>query len=164
MELNESIQAENVEQTDQFVVFSLASEKYATPILTVQEIIPSGEITPVPSAPAHVLGITNIRGEVATIISLSLLFNLPQAESHTGGYIILVKTERALFGVQVDQVTSVMNFNNEALRPAENLENSSVDHQYIQNVLVDGEDVILVLDLYKVVDQHGEHNSEPTHN
>ena len=58
-------------ETEQVVVFKLENEEYAAPILTVQEIIPTGDITPFPNVPSYIAGIINVRGTVATVINLS---------------------------------------------------------------------------------------------
>jgi len=60
--------------TEQVVVFKLANEEYAAPILDVQEIITTGDITPFPNVPSYIAGIINIRGTVATIINLAKKF------------------------------------------------------------------------------------------
>ncbi len=143
-------QGKNVEQTEQYVVFRLGEEEYAAPILDIQEIIPAGDITPFPNAPEYVSGIINVRGTVATVVSLARLFGL-QREDGKEGYIILVKTDKTLFGVLVDTVSSVMNFNPDAVRSAEGMGNLKVDAEYIHGVMVVDERVILILNLHRVL-------------
>jgi purine-binding chemotaxis protein CheW len=45
----------------------VGAEEYALPVRFVPEVADLGEITPVPGAPAQVLGIRNLRGEVLPV-------------------------------------------------------------------------------------------------
>ena len=145
------VQSTVSDQASQFVVFRLGEEEYAAPILDIQEIIPAGDITPFPNAPEYVSGIINVRGTVATVVSLAKLFHLPQS-TEKEGYIILTKTDKALFGVKVDEVSSVMRFEPEAIRSAEGVQ-ANIDFKYIMNVAVVNERVILILDLHLVLNE-----------
>ena len=53
-----------------YLSFSLGSEDYAIPLLSVKEVIAVPEITPIPFTPSHFLGIMNLRGQVISIIDL----------------------------------------------------------------------------------------------
>lgn len=53
------------------------AEDYALPVDSVLEIAEVGEVAPVPGAPAEVLGVRNLRGQVIPVIDLASLFGLP---------------------------------------------------------------------------------------
>ncbi len=147
--------AGSVEQGDQYVVFRIADEEYAAPILDIQEIVPAGDITPFPNAPSYVLGITNVRGTVATVISLAKLFNISKGEGLgvNEGNVILSKDEHALYGMQVDAVSSVMRLERDAIRPASSASGLHIDSDYIEGIAVINDRVILILDLRKILRQ-----------
>jgi purine-binding chemotaxis protein CheW len=156
------------EQLGQYVVFKIGSEEYAAPILVIQEIIPVSEITPFPNAPEYVVGIINVRGTVATVVNLARRLNLHREASQGAGvelgsvdqYIILTKTEKALFGVQVDSVSSVMNIDKEDIRPVTNAAEASVKTDYVQGVAVTGERVIIILDIHRILEEEDGLDSE----
>ena len=52
----------------QWVTFRLGGETYGINVMQVQEVLRYSEIAPVPGAPAYVLGIINLRGNVVTVI------------------------------------------------------------------------------------------------
>jgi purine-binding chemotaxis protein CheW len=52
------------------------AEDYALPVDSVLEIAELGEVAPVPGAPAAVLGVRNLRGQVIPVIDLASLFGL----------------------------------------------------------------------------------------
>ncbi|MCI0571351.1 MAG: chemotaxis protein CheW [Myxococcaceae bacterium] len=59
--------------TSQQLVFSCGDVWYGVPSDAVQEVVHFGELTRVPGAPAHVLGVFSLRGEVFPVIDVSLL-------------------------------------------------------------------------------------------
>jgi len=52
------------------VVFTLGGERFAAPADQVLEAVPLGVPTPLPGAPAHVLGVINHRGRVLGVFDL----------------------------------------------------------------------------------------------
>lgn len=51
-----------------FVLFFLGEKMFAVNALFVQEIVRVGVITPVHNSPKHLLGITNLRGRLVSVI------------------------------------------------------------------------------------------------
>jgi purine-binding chemotaxis protein CheW len=135
----------------QFVVFRLNEEEYAVPILDVQEIIPTGDITPFPNSQDYVTGIINVRGTVATVLNLAKRFHLVrEASAELDKYVMLVRDEKSLYGVQVDAVTSVMDIEESAIRSASSAE-TKIDADLVTGVAVIGDRVILVLDILSLL-------------
>ena len=60
----------------QWVTFHLEDETYGINVMQVQEVLRYTEIAPVPGAPAYVLGIINLRGNVVTVIDTRARFGL----------------------------------------------------------------------------------------
>ncbi len=58
------------------VEFTLGLERYAFPSSTVREVFHLTEITPLPSLPPFVLGITNVRGRILSVIDIRRLLDL----------------------------------------------------------------------------------------
>ena len=151
---SEKSQAKDMSNAEQVVVFTLADEEYAVPILDVQEIIPTGEITPFPNVADYIEGIINVRGTVATIINLSKRFKLPhQDDTKTRDkYIVLTNIKDSLFGMMVDEVSEVTKIAQSDIKPATGMNSSKVHMDYISNVAVVEQRVILILDFSKILD------------
>ena len=63
--LSENKNADNNDEILQWVTFKLEEETYGVNVMQVQEILRYTEIAPVPGAPSYVIGIINLRGNVA---------------------------------------------------------------------------------------------------
>ena len=72
----------------------------------VRELIPLGEITRLPGAPAFVRGLINVRGTIVTILDLGVRLD-SSAEPAAEGSILLIRHRDRLVGVVVDEVADV---------------------------------------------------------
>ncbi|AEL07461.1 chemotaxis protein CheW [Xanthomonas campestris pv. raphani] len=96
----------------QYLTFQLDGETFATSILGIREIIQYRAPTPVPSMPACVRGVINLRGAVVPVVDLQA--RLGRADSSIGkrSCIVILATEQAqgpqVIGVLVDAVNAVI--------------------------------------------------------
>jgi purine-binding chemotaxis protein CheW len=96
-----------------YLVFQLGREEFGIRVLKVREIMGVQDITAVPQTPAHVKGVTNLRGKVIPVVNLRLKFGLPEIEYTQRTCIIVVQvhgdTSSMLTGIVVDGVAEVLN-------------------------------------------------------
>jgi purine-binding chemotaxis protein CheW len=90
--------------SDVCVRVSVAAEHYALPVEHVLEVIEPGELTPVPGAPAQVIGIGNVRGQVVPMLSLATLLGLAEEDS---GRIVVTEHGARRAGLAVGSVLDV---------------------------------------------------------
>src|SRR5687767_11060685 len=65
---------------ESLVVFVLDDQRYAVHLSAVYRVIAMVRITPLPQAPAIVLGAINIQGAIVPVINLRRRFGLPERE------------------------------------------------------------------------------------
>ena len=104
--------------TRRVLVFVLGSERYALDAEHLVEIVPVAGCTPVPGAPPHLLGVTNLRGEVRSVVDLGRLLELPQHEQAETGYILLLRHQGREVTLRVDRVEAIQNTSPEEVEPA----------------------------------------------
>ena len=96
----------------QVLTFTLGEETYGVDILRVQEIRGYSTVTRIPQAPAHVLGVLNLRGSIVPIVDMRMRFSLDRAEYTPLTVIIVLSVEshagRRDIGVVVDGVSDVI--------------------------------------------------------
>ncbi|HKA66753.1 MAG TPA: chemotaxis protein CheW [Solirubrobacterales bacterium] len=80
-------------------------EHYALPVERVREIAKIGQITPVPGAPAEVLGVWNLRGDVMAVIDLATLLGLDRGAEL--GRIVVAEEGDLRAGLAVESVVDV---------------------------------------------------------
>ncbi|MET0391086.1 MAG: chemotaxis protein CheW [Polyangiales bacterium] len=87
--------------------FGLGAERYAIETSHVQLTRRGADITPLPMAGSHVLGLTNVLGDLLVVFDLRTLFGLPRARSYEGLPLIVLGEEQAELAVMVDSLESV---------------------------------------------------------
>lgn len=86
------------------VAFTLSDELYAVESLHVREVLPLKGWTSLPSAPSHVLGIINIRGQIVSILDLRVLFQLPHRELTRSTRVVVLQSREMEMGILADAV------------------------------------------------------------
>ena len=138
----------------QVLTFVLGNETYGVDILRVQEIRGWSSVTKIPHAPAHVLGVLNLRGAIVPIVDLRMRFNLERAE-YTAVTVIIVlavqsESGRRNFGVVVDGVSDVVDVDAAAVKPAPEL-GSSAATAHISGLVSVAEHMVVLLDIDRLI-------------
>jgi purine-binding chemotaxis protein CheW len=106
------------ERLDEFLTFRIGQEEFAVPIERVREVLKAPNITEVPRAPAHVLGVVTVRGEVVAVVDARGRLGLESASgSGGGGRIVIVDAGEGALGLLVDAVASVVRLPRGAIEP-----------------------------------------------
>ena len=138
----------------QVLTFVLGSETYGVDILRVQEIRGWSAVTKIPHAPAHVLGVLNLRGSIVPIVDLRMRFALERAEYTTVTVIIVVSVASAAgrrdFGVVVDGVSDVVNVNPAEVKSAPELGARGAT-DYIRGLVPSSDRMIVLLDIDRLI-------------
>ena len=80
----------------QLITFEIDGLLFGLDILLVKEINKKLELTPVYSVPEYIVGTSNLRGQVITIIDLGCRFGMPSRKISDGSRVIVIKTEDEL--------------------------------------------------------------------
>ncbi len=134
----------------QLVTFQLQHESYGINVMQVQEVLRVSEIAPVPGAPSYVLGIVNLRGNVVTVIDTRARFGLPSTDIDDSSRIVIIESEKQVVGIVVDSVAEVVELRASEIDSAPNAGNEE-SSRYIQGVAIQEEELLIVIDLKKLL-------------
>ena len=93
--------------TRQFVVFRIGQEEYGVDIQKVSIIEKMMNIARVPTTPAYILGVINLRGEIIPVMDLRQRFDMPAREPDDDTRIIIFRIGEVALGMLVDMVSEV---------------------------------------------------------
>ena len=82
-------------------------EIYGFPLSAIREILVPPPIAEAPRAPASVLGVISVRGQIVTLLDLPKVLNLEGEPVESYGRVLLVDNGEELIGVAVDHVIQV---------------------------------------------------------
>ena len=90
------------------VVFSLENQRYALDLDRVQRSIRTVAITPLPSAPAIVLGIIDLGGVVVPVVDVRKRFGRPPRAPRLSDQLLVAWTARRTVALLVDETIGVI--------------------------------------------------------
>lgn len=97
--------------TGDIIEFSLGGVRYSLDIQFTREIVKALPITVIPRSPEYIAGMTNIRGEITTLISIDRIIGVTAGADPSQQEFIIFAPERTRgdnLGIIVDEVNSVM--------------------------------------------------------
>ena len=135
-----------------YLAFRAAISRFAAPIDRVREVLPSVALTVLPSAPATVAGILELRGEALAVIDLGCLLTGHRKPMNIGQRIIILTQKQRAFGVLVDEVDDLIEIQDQVLR---NIEGSGPP--WLKQVILGNDELILLLDIESLLGCSPEH-------
>lgn len=145
------------------VVFVLDDTPYAVPMENVLELQRLPRITPLPSSPEWLRGVTNLRGEVLSVVDLRSLLGLSPAENSVSQRLVVVRStvEEIATGWIVDRMIGVRRLAMDDMQPSSTLTIGAAAR--FVNGIVDCEgQLIAVLDVNRVLSSPEMRQFEPT--
>ena len=104
----------------QLVVFGLAGRLHAVPLAAVERVVNAAEVTPLPGAPASVLGAIDLAGRILPVFCLRRRLRLPPRQLRPADQFVVLRTGRRNVVVVVDEVQGVTEIDSDWL-PADGL-------------------------------------------
>lgn len=96
------IELKNDRQT--LVLFRIDGQRYALRLDAVERVIRALAVTPVPEAPAFVLGLINLAGQLMPAVSLRRCLGLPDRPIRPEDQFVITRTSRLTLALVVDEV------------------------------------------------------------
>ena len=136
----------------QWVTFKLDNETYGINVMQVQEVLRYTEIAPVPGAPAYVLGIINLRGNVVTVIDTRQRLGLYNADITDNSRIVIIEADKQVVGILVDSVAEVVYLRQSEIETAPNVGNDE-SAKFIQGVCNKNGELLILVELDKMMSE-----------
>lgn len=127
--------------------FRLARDRYAVETQHVSELLPLGDLTPVPCTPNFIAGVVNVRGRITAVIDVQKFFGMPTRGLTDLHHVILVRRGEMELGVLADSIVGARADAREDLQPALPV-SAGVPVEYVIGMTPDR---VLVLDLARML-------------
>jgi len=127
-----------------YITYDLGDRVYASELLSVKEIVLKEELRSIPGAQPWLLGVMALRGQLLPVIDLGLRL---QGRPSQGDKVLVLDSERPV-GFLVDDVKNIEDVAELKPLPLELPDNVK---RFLVGSFFHGEDIVLVLDLKKVL-------------
>ena len=92
----------------QYIIFSIDTRNFAIPIDAVERIIHAVEITFIPDSPFIMSGVINMEGAIISVINMRRCFNIPDCEIRESNRFIIVRSDRMMLALIADSVSDIL--------------------------------------------------------
>jgi purine-binding chemotaxis protein CheW len=133
-----------------WVTFQLGQEIYSVEVKKVREILRINNISPVPGAPDYIVGITNIRGNVISVIDGRKRMNLAAGDYTDLSRMIVMESEDDIVAVVVDKVVDIIDLPESLIDSSPRL-NKAGGSEYINGVIAQPDELIIIIDSEKFI-------------
>jgi len=134
--------------------FRAGISAYAVPIEVVQEVVLQEEWTRVPSMPAAIRGLMNLRGNVVPVIDLMRRFDLQSSASAMETWAIVFQMEddgrRSLMAVLSSASAEVLTIRESDIHPAPTF-GTDIAVEYLAGMIRLGDELVLLLNVDRVL-------------
>ena len=142
-----------ITETSQYMTFKLGNELFAIGVAQVREVLEVSRITRVPTAPAYMRGVVNVRGQATPVVDLRLKFGLPPVPDTVHTRIIVMELEidgeATVLGGVADSVHEVIEFEPGSIDPPPRIA-MRWRTEFIQGMGKRGDEFIIMLDVNRV--------------
>lgn len=101
----------------EIIRFNLIYQEFAIETKYIREVIQTSEITPVPGTPDFIAGICSIRGEIISLVDLSILLSIPDKGLTDLNRVIVLHDGHMTFGILADQITGIGTIETDKITP-----------------------------------------------
>lgn len=114
--------------SSEYLAFTLGKEEYALNISQVREIRNYEPVTRIATAPEHVKGFINLRGEIIPILDLRIKLSLGEASYTETTTVVITDADEKKVGFVVDGVSDVLDIQESQKHPLPDMGKRGVEH------------------------------------
>ncbi|NJP04548.1 MAG: chemotaxis protein CheW [Chloroflexaceae bacterium] len=96
-----------IELGEEAVIFRLGNGRYSLPARFIREVHPFQHHTPLPSTPAFIVGLVNVRGRILTAIDLRPLLDIAATPPAPQSFLVIISVNTMEIGLLADIVEEV---------------------------------------------------------
>ena len=149
-----------------YLTFKLGKEHFALNVGNVINILEMQSFTKIPKSPKYLTGMVNLRGEVLPVIDTNVKLGFDSTEITFNTCILVIETTLAntklKFGILVDSVQEVLEFDNAKILPPPVL-GDSLDTKVISGLIEQEDEFIMILDIQEFLESNEILNIQKLH-
>ena len=134
-----------------YVRFLLDDIFMAVPLFSTLEVGHRPDITPLPNLPDWVLGISNVRGEIVSVLDLKRFFGRSSPGASRGSHLIIIHNQDLKVGIIVDSIMGIISLEGQETDVQPNPYRSGEISSFLSGVVVSGDKLLNVLDVDRLL-------------
>lgn len=135
--------------TLEIIAFRLHDQEFCVKTTTIREIRGWAPSTPIPHAPADVIGVMNLRGSVIPIIDLAFKLGMKSTVANERSAIVVTEVHNMVIGMLVDRVSDILTISSTQIQPVPEV-SASFDKSFSEGIIASENGMICFLNLSKM--------------
>ena len=136
-------------ETLEIIAFRLHEQEFCVKTTTIREIRGWAPSTPIPHAPADVIGVMNLRGSVIPIIDLAYKLGMKSTVANERSAIVVAEVHNMVVGMLVDRVSDILTIPAAQVQPVPDV-TASFDKSFAEGIIATENGMICFLNLSKM--------------
>ncbi|MBT9370746.1 chemotaxis protein CheW [Rhizobium sp. CSW-27] len=136
-------------ETLEIIAFRLHDQEFCVKTTTIREIRGWAPSTPIPHAPADVIGVMNLRGSVIPIIDLAYKLGMRSTVANERSAIVVAEVHNMVIGMLVDRVSDILTISSSQIQPVPEV-SASFDKSFSEGIIASENGMICFLNLSKM--------------
>jgi purine-binding chemotaxis protein CheW len=142
-------------ETLEILAFRLHDQEFCVKTIAIREIRGWVVSTPIPHAPADVVGVMNLRGTVIPIVDLALKLGMKSTTPTERSAIVVAEIHGVAMGLVVDSVSDILTIDAALLQSVPNM-NVPGGTSYSDGIIAQQDGMICFLNLERMFEREGE--------
>lgn len=140
--------------TRQYVVFMVGDEEYGVPIDSVREVNRLVNLSKIPKAPKHLIGLMNLRGDVIPVVDLRITFGVQnKRDDRSSLRVVVFEKDDKKIGYVIDSVVGVLRISNTAISDIEDTFIEGEAARFTTGVAKLDDSLVLLLDMEAILSE-----------
>jgi purine-binding chemotaxis protein CheW len=131
--------------TRELISITVGGQLFALDIMAVREIRGWTTSTPLPHAPAYVLGMINLRGTVLPVLALACFLTLPPCTPDKSSVVVVANLNDQPVGLLVDAVCDIINIQDDEIQTPPDMGGNQ--QRVVRGVVTIGDSIVTLLEL-----------------
>ncbi|OGZ06232.1 MAG: hypothetical protein A2845_00290 [Candidatus Lloydbacteria bacterium RIFCSPHIGHO2_01_FULL_49_22] len=123
------------EKKDLFL-FELDGDLYAVPVELVDRVMKIPPITPIPNAPAAIVGIFHLRGKVVLTLDLSSRMGISRMKPLSQNFLFVVRYKNDQFAILIDTPKVIVHIPASEIHRPDSILTARLSPQYVQGTFM----------------------------
>jgi purine-binding chemotaxis protein CheW len=134
----------------ELIAVRIGDQQFAIDIMSVREIRGWTTSTPLPHAPAHVLGMINLRGAILPVVDLGARLGRGASVPSASSVVVVAQIHNREVGLLVDAVVDILTVTENLLQPPPEIGGGNI-REFVRGVMTIDSGIVSLLSLDNVL-------------
>lgn len=146
------IEVDKIDSLIPLIIVMLGEGFFGIDAKEVKELLPLKDFVPIPADSSHLLGFTNFRGNILTLVDICPILKIQKLKINSDSHVLVVYMNHIWIGIIVDKFLDLIYFPTKDLQPIPIGVEKTIAKEFAQYTAFYNKNVLGVVDIAKLLD------------